>query len=311
MVSIGKGITMALRSALFITLATSGIGAALFVITSNRHEKPIQKVLFQPAQSPYKDFIAGQGSVEASSKNIAIGAAFNELITAIYVKPGQAVTAGQPLFKLETKHLEAQLAEAQQQKQFDQLAYENKKDTFHFYKNLFDKAATSKQAYNDALYAKRLAKATLEITQARIKRIKVDLERSISRAPCDGIVMQININTGESATTQRSDVPLMLFGSATQFHVRVEIDEDDVWRIIDKAAGTAFVRGNSKIAIPLEFVYAEPFVIPKQSLIGSTLERVDTRVKQLVYSFTPANNPIHLGQLLDVFLQAKPHQDRP
>ncbi len=301
----------AIRSILFITLATAGIVTAVFVIASNAREKPAAAVIFQPARSPYAHFIAAQGMIESASKNIAIGATFNEIITDIYVVPGQAVTAKTPLFKLQTKHLDAQVNETRQQLHYDQLDYENKKTTFMFYKNLFNKAATSKQAYSDAQYAMRLAIARLKITQANINRTEVDIQRSTALAPCDGTVLQININTGESATSGRGDMPLILFGSTTIYHVRIEIDEEDAWRIINKAPGTAFVRGNSTISIPLEFVYAEPFVIPKKSLLGSTLDRVDTRVKQLVYRFTQKDYPVHPGELLDVYLQAKPYQEQP
>jgi HlyD family secretion protein len=298
------------RSLVFIVLASIGIGLAVFVIASNAKEKPVPPVIFQPAHSPYVHFIAAQGAVEASSKNIAIGAAFNEIIAAIYVTPGQLVKAGDPLFSLQTRHLEAQLREVKHQWRYDQLDYQNKKATFTFYKKLFNKAATSKQAYSDARYAMLLAKARLKITSAAIQRIKIDINRSTTTAPSDGVVLQLNVNVGESATIQRMDTPMVLFGNVANYHVRIEVDEEDVWRIIDKASAVAFIRGNSAISFPLEFVYAEPFVVPKKSLFGSTFDRVDTRVKQLVYKCKRADLPVSPGQFLDVYLEAKPYQEK-
>jgi hypothetical protein len=155
-----------------------------------------------------------------------------------------------------------------------------------------------------------LAKARLKITSAAIQRIKIDINRSTTTAPSDGVVLQLNVNVGESATIQRMDTPMVLFGNVANYHVRIEVDEEDVWRIIDKASAVAFIRGNSAISFPLEFVYAEPFVVPKKSLFGSTFDRVDTRVKQLVYKCKRADLPVSPGQFLDVYLEAKPYQEK-
>lgn len=51
------------------------------------------------------------------------------------------------------------------------------------------------------------------------------------------------------------------------------------------AAAIAVVRGNPTLRTPLTNECTEPYVVPKRSLIGSTIERVDTRVMHVVYSF--------------------------
>jgi hypothetical protein len=45
-------------------------------------------------------------------------------------------------------------------------------------------------------------------------------------------------------------------------------------------------------------------VIPKVSLTGSSTERVDTRVLQVIYSMKrPENPPLYVGQQVDVFIE--------
>jgi hypothetical protein len=68
----------------------------------------------------------------------------------------------------------------------------------------------------------------------------------------------------------------------------------------------AYVRGNSSISMPLKFSYIEPLIVPKQTLTGSDFERVDTRVLQVVYLFEKNSHPVYIGQLLDVYMEAKP-----
>jgi hypothetical protein len=88
-------------------------------------------------------------------------------------------------------------------------------------------------------------------------------------------------------------------------HVRVDIDENDAWRLVPGAPARAFVRGNSRLSTELSFVRVEPYVVPKRSLTGDSTERVDTRVLQAVYSFDPKSLPVYVGQQMDVFIEAR------
>ena len=47
----------------------------------------------------------------------------------------------------------------------------------------------------------------------------------------------------------------------------------------------------------------EPYVVPKRNLTGDSLERVDTRVLQLIYEFDRPKFPVFVGQQVDVFIQ--------
>ena len=68
-------------------------------------------------------------------------------------------------------------------------------------------------------------------------------------------------------------------------------------------AATAYLKGDSTQPIPLEFVRIEPYVIPKQSLTGSSIERVDTRVLQVIYRFAARpGRTIYVGQQMDIYI---------
>ena len=58
--------------------------------------------------------------------------------------------------------------------------------------------------------------------------------------------------------------------------------------------------------MPLRFVRIEPYVVPKRSLTGDSLERVDTRVLQVIYEFQRPSFPIYVGQQVDVFIRRPP-----
>lgn len=227
--------------------------------------------------------------------------------------------------------LEAQVKEAQYRLSDEFTQY-------NLFQNVSDKRAISFNDFNQRKYAARIAKAQLQRAKADLELLKAgawiedikvasqqveessanletaqtQLERATVRAPFDGMVMQVNVNVGDFARGSREDTifqdPIMVFGAVDPMHVRIDVDEDDAWRIFAGAPAYAYVRGNSEICFPLEFVRIDPYVIPKRTLTGENLERVDTRVLQLIYRFQKRNLPVYLGQLLDVFIESKPSQ---
>jgi HlyD family secretion protein len=151
-----------------------------------------------------------------------------------------------------------------------------------------------------------IARAEIASAQAQIRAIETDIERLTTRAPVDGAVLQVKIRLGEYAPSGVTQTPLVLMGGVDRYHVRVDIDENDAWRIKPGATAVAFVRGNREIKTAIQFVRVEPYVVPKKSLTGDSTERVDTRVLQLIYSFQRGDMPVYIGQQMDVFIEAPP-----
>jgi multidrug efflux pump subunit AcrA (membrane-fusion protein) len=148
-----------------------------------------------------------------------------------------------------------------------------------------------------------IQRALVVAAQAAVRADEIELDRLIVRAPVDCTVLQVNVRRGEFAQAGALSTPLMLVGDVSRLHVRVDIDENDAWRLVPGAAARAFVRGNSALATDLEFVRIEPYVVPKRSLTGESSERVDTRVLQVLYRFDPRTLPVYVGQQMDVFIQ--------
>ena len=147
-------------------------------------------------------------------------------------------------------------------------------------------------------------KAAMMVTEAELKATRVALDRLTVRAPLPCEVMQVNIRPGEFAQAGVLSTPLMVLGNLDLLHVRVDIDENDAWRFKPETRAVASMRGNRDLKTELSFVRVEPFVTPKKSLTGSSTERVDTRVLQVLYSFPRRVLPAYVGQQMDVFIEA-------
>ena len=294
---------------IIILLAVSGFLFSIFMIFYGLKKPPAGPIPFAPAHSPYTNFVAGEGLVESPYKNIYIGVPFGELVDQVYVAVGDRVKKGDPLFKLDTRSLEAQLVQAKRELEVARVNFENKKTQYSFFERLKDRAAVSEQQYAVAFYDKESAQNEVAKSEAAVEVINTNIERSTIRAPIDGEVFQLNVRVGQYANLNPFDqMPLILFGDDNLYHLRIDIDEEDCWRIIPGADAQAFVRGNANITFSLKFEYVEPYIIPKRSLSGVDTERVDTRVLQLVYSFTRDSYPVYIGQLLDVYVDAQPNE---
>src|SRR5438132_6006680 len=77
--------------------------------------QPRRKATAPPAPPPASEFqrtVAAVGLIESSSENIRIGSHLSGIVDEVQVRAGDEVAADAPLFRLETRHLRAALADA-------------------------------------------------------------------------------------------------------------------------------------------------------------------------------------------------------
>jgi multidrug resistance efflux pump len=149
-----------------------------------------------------------------------------------------------------------------------------------------------------------VAKSEVAQAEAQVKMAETNIDRLTMRAPIAGVILQNKVRLGQFAQCGPISEPLMILGSVTPLHVRVDVDEHDAWRVRGGALAVASPRGNGSIRIPMEFVRFEPYVVPKKSLTGDSTERVDTRVLQIIYRVKDQDASLYVGQQMDVYIEA-------
>ena len=271
-----------------------------------------------PPQADYQQRVAAVGVIEPISENISIGSHLPGVVKKVYVMAGQEVKMGEPLFKLDTRALEAsrterlaaiKTAEAKAGKSRAEL--ENAVNNLHFAEALADARSISAEDLANRKSAVEITKAVVAAAdaavmaaQADLKSVETDLARSTVTAPIQGRVLQVQIRVGEYASAGSSATPRLIMGDVSALNIRVDIDEHEAWRVRDGAAAEAEVRGNADLHVHAHFVRFEPLVIPKRSLTGDSIERVDTRVLQAIYRIEKTDLPLFVGQQMDVFIDA-------
>ena len=296
------------RKVVLPLLALAGIGLGIYAATRSAKTIPPAQPVSDAPQPAYQKFVAGAGIVESSTENIAVGTHIAGIVAKIYVQIGDCVKAGDPLFTVDDRATRADIATREAAIQVAEADVANTKYEMHLAETLAaDKIAAIEQR-DLSRYAFQKAEAQWAQARANLKSAQTDLERLTVRAPVSGQVLQLKVHLGEYAPAGVLEQPLILLGSVTPLHLRVDVDENDAWRVRQGAAATGYLRGNKDINAPLKFVRFEPYVVPKKSLTGESTERVDTRVLQVIFSFERGALPVFVGQQMDVFIDAETNQ---
>ena len=288
-------------------VALAGVAFALSTVVWGNKSPPVAPPVSEAPQSPYPTFVAGSGLVEASTENISLGTHVAGIISKIFVHAGSDMKAGDPLFAIDDR---ATLADIDIRRAAV-LAAKTQLIEASYNLSLMESLAAAGITSHDDLMKKRFASQTAEaqvaLAQAELKSSETGLDLLTVRAPVDGQVLQCKAHLGEFAPVAAiaaGQPPLILLGSIARLNVRVDVDENDAWRVRAGTQAMGYLRGNKSIKTPLAFVRFEPYVVPKKSLTGASTERVDTRVLQVIFSFTRGDMPIFVGQQMDVFIKA-------
>lgn len=281
------------------------IGILLLIVFSHIKGRPTPDSTYvqKPASSPFSIYLAASGIVESIDKNIEIGAPEEGIIEQLWVAVGDKVQKDQPLFRIDTRDLTAQLIVRKANYEVAKITLEKQINLLKRVQVETDLQTVSREEYQTREDEVKMARAKLNAAAAEIAQTERLIDRLTVRASKSGTILQVNVRVGENVT--RNQISIIL-GNIEHLQMRVSIDEQNAGRFNQENKAVAFPKNNTAIEIPLEFVRVEPYVIPKKSLTGVSEERVDTRVLEVIYSFNqPKKYHMYVGQQTDVFIEIK------
>ncbi len=293
-------------------LSLAGMGLALHLILRLNARTPAPDPPHAPPLRPFPSAVAANGLVEAYGENTAVGAPVSGLVAEVYVKVWDRVQAGQALWRMDDREWQAQMLTQTAAISLAEAQAERARSQYALLAAVTDPRAISRQELELRKGDVLVAEAQIATVRAALAATRLLLERLTVRAPRDGTILQVNLRAGEflAATSGQAvgasvRAPVLL-GDLDTLQVRVDVDEYTAPRVRPGMSGMGFVKGASTTPIPLEFVRIEPYIVPKTSLTGASVERVDTRVLQVIYRFSPfQDRPVYPGQQMDIYLQEK------
>jgi len=99
-----------IRKYLLPVLAIAGLAFAIWTTIQGAKTQPPARPVSDPPRSPFANKISGSGIVEASTRNISIGSHLPGIVARVYITVGKRVKPGDPLFVLDDRKQQADLA---------------------------------------------------------------------------------------------------------------------------------------------------------------------------------------------------------
>lgn len=293
-----------LHKRITVYFAVAGITAAALMASRMNREQPLPPPPIEPPVKPFRSGLAASGIVEALSDNVSIGVPVAGLVAEVHVHVADRVETGQPLFTIDRREWLAQLRVHEANVTVAVASLQRLEDQLARLKSVGDPRAVSQDEVKTKENDVGVARAQLEASRALVAQLEIQLQRLTVLAPRNGTILQLNVRPGEYAAATPKQ-PALIMGDLDQLQVRADVDEQNASRLQPGQAAIAYLKGDTTQPVPLRFVRIEPYVVPKVSLTGSSTERVDTRVLQIIYSFDrPAGRNVYVGQQVDLYIEA-------
>jgi len=290
-------------------LSFLGFFIAVSYIFYDNQTTPVNTKSIDKVKAPYQSFIYATGIIETESTNIPIGSAVSGVVTKLFVRTGQEVKEGDPLFSIDARDTKAKIELAKSKIKVADVTLIKTRHQYRIDKELHDQApgVISKGKFLASVDELALVKANLALAKAELAFLNKELKRHTVYSPITGKILQCKIRTGEFIDSSRITSRAIVVGS-NKLRLRVDINENELLRFKPKTQAIAFIRNQPNLKIPLHYEYTEPYVVPKTALTGLSTERTDLRVLQVLYSFDKPDFPLYVGQQLDVFIKVPPKE---
>ena len=162
------------------------------------------------------------GHVEPSA-SVSVVAQVNGQLMEVLVKPGHYVKAGQLLFRLDRRTLEAGLKQAEAMLARDNAQLRRARQDLARYKALADRNYTSRQQYEQSLAEVESLEASIAEDNAIIDHARVELGHTEISAPIAGRVGEILLDPGN--IVKAGDQTLLLINTISPAKVSFSVPE--------------------------------------------------------------------------------------
>ncbi len=230
--------------------------------------------------TPIEDASEYLASVQSMSSTLIRPEVSGE-ITRIYVRPGDRVPGGAPLFQIDPRRQEASVSTQDAALAAQQTALRLARQDLDRAKTLFAAGAISQQQLDQAQADFDSAQSQLAAQRARLQQERVTLQYYDVRSPLDGVVGDIPVRVGLHVT---SDTTLTSVDRNQQMEVDVQVP-------LERAR-------DLKVGLPLRVVDGQGRVLD-ETRIFFVSPRVDDQTQAvLVKGHLAASSPVRTAQFV-------------
>ncbi len=202
-----------------------------------------------------------------SLNEVELRAQVSGYITKIYIKEGQFVKKGQPLYEIDQSKYQAIYRQAQANLRSSEAALIKAAKDADRYQKLAEKDAVAKQRVDYALTDLQTAKAQVAASQAEVRNVATDLGYSTIRAPFSGRIGLTQVRLGAQVTP--GTTLLNTISSDDPVAVDFVIDDNDIPRF------TALEKNSGKMP---DSLFTLAFINREKYNATGSLETIDRAV---------------------------------
>ncbi len=203
------------------------IGLIVFA-NLKRGDKAIEVQTEKVFRADITQTVTGNGKIYPV-REVNISARIAGEILEINAREGDTVRTGQVLVRLDSKQYQASLDRARSMVLGARAQVNLAKSELERVKNLYQKKLAPLSEVQSAQAKYESALSQLQQAQASLKEAEDALEKTVLRAPMDGVIIKKNKEVGEIALGSQfqSDVILVL-ADLSEMEARVEVNENDI-----------------------------------------------------------------------------------
>lgn len=210
------------------------------------------------------------GTVEALQE-VPVKAKVSGTVTEKYVSGGERVTAGQPLYRLDTRTYRSNLASAQADAARAAATYQNAQTDLARYEKLIAGGAISRQVYDTQKAAVSEYKSAVNAAKAQVQIARDNLNDTIVTAPFTGTLSMDDVNVGTYATA--GTTPLVTISSSDPLYVQFDMSEAEYLNLVREHGGTSALGDSLKLQLSdgSEYGYTGKIVQINPSMNGGQI----------------------------------------
>ncbi|MEX0909309.1 MAG: efflux RND transporter periplasmic adaptor subunit, partial [Gemmatimonadaceae bacterium] len=194
-------------------------------------------------ESPYRFAAVERGDLEASVSatgklgavtTVQVGTQVSGQVSAIHVDFNDRVRKGQLIARIDPTLQQQAVRDALAGLERGQAERAQAQREYDRNKQLFDRKVLTEAEFNNAQYALAIASASVKSAQVTLDRARQNLSYTSIYAPIDGIVVERNVDVGQTVAASLSAPQLFLIANnLSQMQILASVDESDIGLIKD------------------------------------------------------------------------------
>lgn len=266
-------------------------------------KQAIKVTTFKPFKSDTPIMREYTGSIMALQE-VPVRSKVSGTVMEKYITGGQQVTEGQPLYRLDTRNYNSQLANAQAQAAQAAANYENAATDLARYDQLIAAGAISQKVYDNQKAAADAYKGAMDAAQAQVDIASTNLSDTIVTAPFNGKLSMDDVNIGTFATA--GTTALVTISSSDPIYVQFDMSENEYLALNKDKNGTGRLGDALKLRLSDGSIYGEtgkivqvnPNLSGGQLSMKAAFPNPDNLLVPGMYAAVVSDNEIAKGSLL-------------